>query len=130
MAHPVSDMITIIRNAAANCSATVEFPASKLKIAVADGLRREGYVWDYSRVEVGDRLFLRVDLKYGPAGESVIRTIKTVSRPGRRVYVGARAVPNVLQGLGVCLISTNRGVLSGREARSAGVGGELLCEIW
>ena len=111
----------------------MEMPSSKLRVAIADALQRHGYIWDFAVVgsaEDEKKLRLRINLKYGPTGERVIQTLQCVSRPGRRVYATVENIPNVLQGLGVCLLSTNRGVLGGGEAKKANVGGEVLCTIW
>lgn len=133
MSDPVADMLTCIRNAVSAERAVVEFPTSKLRVAIADALQRHGYIWDYEVVSAeGDesKRRLRINLKYGPTGERVIQQISCVSRPGRRVYSSVGDIPNVLQGLGVCLLSTNRGVLGGGEAKKANVGGEVLCVVW
>lgn len=129
---PVSDMATRIRNALSVEAIYVDVPASRFKAEVAAGLQREGFIWDFERIsEGGDgRPMLRLNLKYGPAGERVLRSIKRVSRPGRRVYYGVNDTPKVLGGLGVMLMSTNQGVLSSREAAEKRVGGEALLEIW
>jgi len=126
-------MLTCIRNAVAAERAVVEFPTSKLRVAIADALQRHGYIWDFEVVAAeGDesKRRLRINLKYGPTGERVIQQISCVSRPGRRVYSSVSDIPNVLQGLGICLLSTNRGVLGGGEAKKANVGGEVLCVVW
>lgn len=133
MSDPVADMLTCVRNAVAAERAVVEFPSSKLRVAIADALQRHGYIWDYAVVGAPDdenKKRLRINLKYGPTGEKVIQQISCVSRPGRRVYSAVDKIPNVLQGLGVCLLSTNRGVLGGNEAKKANVGGEVLCIVW
>lgn len=133
MSDPVADMLTCIRNAVAAERAVVEFPTSKLRVAIADALQRHGYIWDFEVVAAeGDesKRRLRINLKYGPTGERVIQQISCVSRPGRRVYSSVGDIPNVLQGLGTCLLSTNRGVLGGGEAKKANVGGEVLCVVW
>lgn len=133
MSDPVADMLTCVRNAVAAERATVELPTSKLRVAIADALQRHGYIWDYSVVSSADdenKKRLRINLKYGPTGEKVIQSISCVSRPGRRVYSSVSDIPNVLQGLGICLLSTNRGVLGGNEAKKAKVGGEVLCVVW
>lgn len=129
---PVSDMATRIRNALSVEAIYVDVPASGFKAEIAAGLQREGFIWDFERIaEGGDgRPTLRLNLKYGPAGERVLRSIKRVSRPGRRVYYGVNDTPKVLGGLGVMLMSTNQGVLSSREAAEKRVGGEALLEIW
>jgi small subunit ribosomal protein S8 len=130
MTDPVADMLTRIRNALRNERPYVDIPDSKFKRDIADALKREGYIWDYSIIEHKPANVLRLDLKYGPAGELVIQHIRRVSSPGRRVYSASQEMPNVLQGLGICLVSTNKGVLSSREAKKQGVGGEVLCTIW
>ena len=133
MSDPVADMLTCVRNAVAAERATVEFPTSKLRVAIADALQRHGYIWDYSVVSKEDdenKKRLRINLKYGPTGEKVIQKISCVSKPGKRVYSAVEDIPNVLQGLGICLLSTNRGVLGGGEAKKANVGGEVLCIVW
>jgi len=130
MTDPVADMLTRLRNALANETPFVDIPYSSLKVDIAQALQREGYIWDFEVFESSPRNVIRVNLKYGQNGERVIQSIKRVSRPGRRIYSGKDTLPNVLQGLGVALVSTNQGVLSNREARSRGLGGEVLCEIY
>ncbi len=130
MTDPVADMLTRIRNALQNESLHVDMPMSRLKEGIAAALQREGYIWDFQVLEEEQFKTLRVNLKYGPNGERVIQKLVRVSSPGRRVYSSAVDLPNVLQGLGVCLVSTNRGVLSSREAKKNGVGGEVLCTVW
>jgi small subunit ribosomal protein S8 len=97
---------------------------------VAEVLKREGYIWDFAEVDAAPVKRLRIDLKYGPNGERVIRHIKRVSKPGRRVYSKARDLRPILQGLGITVLSTSRGVVSDREARQKNLGGEVLCEVW
>ncbi|MAG92331.1 MAG: 30S ribosomal protein S8 [Planctomycetaceae bacterium] len=130
MTDPIADMLTRIRNANRIERPSVEIPASKLKIGIAEALQREGYVWDYEVLESSPQNVLKVNLKYGPKGERVIETIDRVSRPGRRVYSTVADMPDVLRGLGICVLSTNKGVLSNREAKSQGVGGEVLCNVY
>jgi small subunit ribosomal protein S8 len=130
MTDPIADMLTHIRNAVRIERGTVEMPLSKVKRGVAEVLKREGYIWDWSEVEDKPVSKLRLDLKYGPNGERVIRHIKRVSKPGRRVYSKARDLRPILQGLGITVLSTSRGVVSDREARQKNLGGEVLCEIW
>lgn len=130
MTDPVADFLTRVRNAISIERPYVDVPFSQLKKGIAEALKREGFVWDCSVIEGQPRNTLRVDLKYGPNGERVIQKIQRVSSPGRRVYCGVDHLPNVLQGLGICLLSTNQGVLSGREARQKNVGGEVLCEVY
>lgn len=130
MTDPVADMLTRIRNGVSVERPHVEMPLSKVKRGVADVLKREGYIWDWQEVESKPVNGLRLDLKYGPNGERVIRKIRRVSKPGRRVYSRASDLAPVLNGLGISVISTSRGVLSDREARQRNLGGEVLCEIW
>jgi small subunit ribosomal protein S8 len=105
-------------------------PSSKVKRGVAEVLKREGYIWDFQVQEQDPVEQLRLELKYGPNGERVIRHIKRISTPGRRVYSKAKDLRPVLNGLGISVISTSRGVISDREARQRNVGGEVLCEVW
>lgn len=130
MTDPIADMLTRIRNGVSVERPHVEMPLSKVKRGVADVLKREGYIWDWQEIEGQPIGQLRLDLKYGPNGERVIRKIRRVSKPGRRVYSRAKDLEPVLNGLGISVISTSRGVLSDREARQQNLGGEVLCEIW
>jgi len=130
MTDPIADMLTRIRNAVRIERPNVEMPLSKVKRGLADALKREGYIWDWQEVDAQPVNHLRLDLKYGPNGERVIQHIRRVSRPGRRVYSRAKDLRPVLKGLGICVISTSRGVVSDREARQRNLGGEVLCEIW
>jgi small subunit ribosomal protein S8 len=131
LTDPVSDMLTRIRNAARARHARVEIPASKLKIEIARVLKEEGYISTYKVVdESKTRKALRVFLKYTPDKRSVITNLKRVSRPGSRRYVGTTEIRGVVGGLGINILSTPRGVMTGRSARRERVGGELLCEVW
>jgi small subunit ribosomal protein S8 len=137
MTDPIADMLARIRNAVAARHARVDLPASKLKLEIARILLDEGYIAGFkvleepaSRPSKAPRQVVRLLLKYGPGGEKVISGIERVSRPGRRVYVGRDAVPAVLGGLGISILTTSRGVMSGRAALKAGVGGEVLCNVW
>ena len=130
MTDPVADMLTRLRNAVRVERPHVDMPLSKLKRNLAEALKREGYIWDWEEIPDKPSGHLRVHLKYGPNGERVIRHIKRVSRPGRRVYSGSTALKPVLGGLGICILSTSRGVVSDREARQRNLGGEVLCELW
>lgn len=130
MTDPIADMLTRIRNAVRVERPNVEMPLSKVKRGVADVLKREGYIWDWEEVEAAPVKQLRIDLKYGPNGEGVIRHIKRVSKPGCRIYRSCRDLPPVLNGLGITIISSSRGVVSDREARQRKIGGEVLCEVW
>lgn len=130
MTDPIADMLTRIRNAVRVERASVDMPLSKVKRGLAEVLKREGYIWDWEEVKSRPANQLRLHLKYGPNGERVIQRIRRVSKPGRRVYSGATALKPVLGGLGICIISTSRGVISDREARQRKLGGEVLCEVW
>ena len=136
MTDPISDMLTRLRNAVSAKHARVDLPASKLKAEIARILQDEGYIQGFRLVEEpgtkgrAARQVIRVFLKYGPHGERVISGIERISRPGRRVYFGRDDVPPVLGGLGTSILTTSRGVMSGRQAVKAGVGGEVLCNVW
>ncbi len=130
MTDPIADMLTRIRNAVRIERAHVDMPLSKVKRGLADVLKREGYIWDFEEVPGEPAAQLRLHLKYGPNGERVIRHVKRVSKPGCRIYRGAESLRPVLNGLGISIISTSRGVISDREARQRKLGGEVLCELW
>ena len=131
MSDPVADMLTRIRNANTAKHDTVDIPASKMKIAIADILLNEGYITKYDLVEEGNFSTIRVALKYGAdKNEKVISGLKKISKPGLRVYAAKDELPKVLGGLGTAIISTNEGVISDKEARKRGVGGEVLCFVW
>jgi len=132
MTDPIADMLTRIRNGIQSRHDRVEMPHSKLKVEVAKILKSEGFISNYKVVEEDGKPqpSLRVYLKYSEDGEPVIHGIERVSRPGRRVYRGKAEIPQVLGGLGLAIVSTSRGVLSGAEAARTGVGGEVLCQVW
>ena len=137
MNDPIADMLTRIRNAVGARQARVDLPLSKLKLDIARILQDEGYILGFKLVDEpanrpgkAARQLLRLFLKYGHGGERVISGIERVSRPGRRVYVSRDEVPPVLGGLGVSILTTSRGVMSGRTAQKTGVGGEILCNVW
>ncbi len=130
MTDPIADMLTRIRNAIQIERPFVDVPTSRLKAGIAEALQREGYIWDFEIIEQSPQSVLRINLKYGPNGERVVQRIQRVSTPGRRVYFGAKDTPEVLNGLGISILSTNQGILSNREAKAKNVGGEVLCEIW
>ncbi len=130
MTDPVADLLTRIRNANFNGSASVSVPHSNLKKNVLRVLKEQGYIADYRSEMEGTKPFLRVDLKYGPDGEKVIQHIQRVSKPGRRWYARGKEIRDVLDGLGISVVSTSRGVMSNIEAKKLGVGGEVLCEVW
>ncbi len=127
---PIADMLTRIRNAIRVERQSVDMPTSKVKRGLADVLKREGYIWDWKEIDSAPANQLRIELKYGPNGERVIRHLKRVSKPGRRVYSPTTKLRPVLSGLGISIISTSRGVISDREARQRKLGGEVLCELW
>ena len=130
MTDPIADMLTRIRNAVRVERPNVDMPISKVKRGLADVLKREGYIWDWEEVDSQPVKHLRIELKYGPNGERVIQRIRRVSTPGRRIYSKAKDLRPVLNGLGISILSTSRGVISDREARQRNLGGEVLCEIW
>lgn len=126
---PISDMLTRIRNGVRVRRKQVNIPSSKLKVGIAKVLQDEGYIEDYSVIDDTRQGILRIDLKYGPRGEDVIRQLQRVSKPGRRVYRSVEDLPRVMDGLGIAIVSTNKGVLSDRRCRDENVGGELLCTV-
>jgi small subunit ribosomal protein S8 len=132
MTDPIADMITRIRNAVHARHPRVDMPASRFKTEIAKILEQEGYIQSYRVVDAADGApsTIRIALKYGPHGENVISGLERVSRPGRRVYLGRDDVPRVMGGLGTSIITTSRGVMTGRDAVRAGVGGEVLCNVW
>ena len=131
MSDPIADMLTRIRNANTAKHDTVDIPASKMKIAIADILVNEGYIAKYDVVEDGAFKTIRVTLKYGvDKNDKVITGLKRISKPGLRVYANCEELPKVLGGLGTAIISTNQGVITDKEARKAGVGGEVLAFVW
>jgi small subunit ribosomal protein S8 len=129
MTDPIADMLTRIRNAIRARHAKVDVPASKLKVEIARILKEEGYVLNYKLAEEGARRVIRIYLKYQPNNRPVISELSRVSRPGCRVFVGSQEIPSVLGGLGVNILTTPRGVMTGRDARKQKVGGELLCQV-
>ena len=131
MSDPIADMLTRIRNANTAKHDTVDVPASKMKLAIADILVKEGYIAKYNIVEEGNFNTIRITLKYGAdKNEKVINGLKRISKPGLRVYASAADMPRVLGGLGVAIVSTNQGVITDKEARSLNVGGEVLAFVW
>ena len=127
---PIADLLTRIRNGLHARHGRVDMPPSKLKVEVVRILKEEGYISNFKVVEEEKKKVLRVVLRYAPDGESVISSITRISRPGRRVYVGGREIPRVLGGMGINILTTPRGVMTGKAARKAGVGGEVLCEVY
>jgi len=127
---PVADFLTRIRNAHSARHPKFDVPASKLKLEIARILKEEGYIANYKISEEDSKKTLRVYLKYGPNNEAAINCIERVSRPGCRVYVGRNEINRVLGGLGINILTTPKGVMTGRQARKEGVGGEVLCEVY
>ncbi len=130
MTDPIADMLTRIRNSVRVEKQFVDLPYSNLKKNIAEVMKREGYIWDYQVMEAQPVNIIRIQLKYGPNGERVIRHIKRVSKPGCRVYSSAEDLKPVLNGLGIYVVSTSKGLLSDREAKAQKYGGEIICEIW
>jgi small subunit ribosomal protein S8 len=130
MTDPIADMITRIRNGVRARTPKVDMPASKLKTEIARILKDEGYITNYKKSEDAKQGVLRVYLKYGPGMERVITDLQRVSRPGCRIYCGKDQIPRVFGGLGINVLSTSRGVMSGRTAAREGVGGEILFNVW
>ena len=139
MTDPIADMLTRLRNAVIAKHSRVDIPASKLKVEIARILQDEGYIQGFKLVDekspeaakaTAPRQAIRIFLKYGPNGERVISGLERISRPGRRVYFRSSEVPHVLGGLGTSILTTSRGVMTGRAAMRAGVGGEVLCNVW
>jgi small subunit ribosomal protein S8 len=128
MSDPIADMLTRIRNAQATEKATVSVPSSKVKLAIAKVLKDEGYVDNFAVRDVEGKPQLEIALKYY-AGKPVIEKIERVSRPGLRIYRGSEAIPQVMNGLGVAIVSTSKGVMTDRKARQTGIGGEVLCIV-
>ena len=130
MTDPIADMLTRIRNANTVGHETVEIPASKMKKAIAEILKEEGYITDFDVIEDDKQGMIKVTMKYGANKERVISGIKKISKPGLKVYAKANDVPKVLGGLGIAIISTSKGIVSDKEARNLGVGGEVICYVW
>ncbi len=130
MTDPIADMLTRLRNGNAAYHEQITMPSSKIKVEIAGVLKREGYIADFA-VERGDvGAVLRVDLKYGPNRERTISGVRRISKPGLRVYAKKEALPRVLGGLGIAIISTSQGLVTDRQAHKAGIGGEVLAYIW
>ena len=130
MTDPIADLLTRIRNAQQARHKTVDVPSSKMKVAIVAILADEGFVDSFKVLEEGVQGTIRVSLKYGSGGERAIQGVERVSRPGRRVYCGKDEIPKVLDGLGLTILSTPKGVLTGNACRRLGVGGEVLCNVW
>jgi len=130
MTDPIADLLTRIRNGLLARHKTVDVPSSRMKAEIVKILREEGYVDDFEVAQEGPQGVLRIRLKYGTDGEKAITGLERVSRPGRRVYCGKGEIPKVLGGLGITILSTPKGVLTGQNSEKLGVGGEVLCNIW
>lgn len=131
MSDPIADMLTRIRNANTAKHDTVDVPASKMKLAIAEILLKEGYIAKYDVIEDGVFRTIRITLKYGAdKNEKIITGIKRISKPGLRIYANSAELPRVLGGLGIAIVSTNKGVITDKEARKLNVGGEVLAFVW
>ena len=130
MTDPIADMLTRVRNACQAGHRKVDIPSSKMKREIARILKERGFVHNYAYVDDNRQGYLRLYLKYSPEEESVIQGVQRVSRPGLRKYVGKDEIPRVLNGLGIAILSTSRGVVTDRDARQEGVGGEVICSVW
>ena len=127
---PIADMLTRIRNANSARHTTVEIPASKVKLAIAQILLDEGYIKSFEKIEDGKQGMIQVILKYDEKGKRVISGLKRISKPGLRIYVSCEELPQVLNGLGIALVSTSKGIKTDRDARREGLGGEVLAYVW
>lgn len=130
MTDPIADMLTRVRNANTVRHENVDVPASNIKKELARILLEEGFVKGYDVIEDGKQGLIRLQLKYGKNGEKVITGIKRISKPGMRVYADSHSVPKVLNGLGISIISTSKGILTDKQARELGIGGEVICYVW
>jgi small subunit ribosomal protein S8 len=130
MTDPIADMLTRIRNACAAKHQKVDVPLSKLKLEIVRLLRDEGYINNFKLTGESPKRMIRIYLRYGSKGEPVINHLARMSKPGCRRYAGSDEIPNILGGLGLCVISTSRGIMSGKQARKENIGGEVMCEIY
>ncbi len=130
MTDPIADFLTRIRNANMVMHENVEVPASKTKVAIAEILKNEGYIKDFEQIEDGKQGVIRVYLKYGADKTKVITGLRRISKPGLKVYCKKDEVPKVLGGLGIAIISTSKGIVTDKEARKLGLGGEVICYVW
>lgn len=130
MTDPIADMLTRIRNALKATHDEVSVPSSKMKVAIAKILKDEGYIKDYKMIQDNKQGILKIALKWGSHGEKVITGLKKVSKPGRRVYCGKEDIPVVIGGLGITILSTSQGILTGAQAKKMDIGGEVICNIW
>lgn len=126
---PIADMLTRMRNALTVKHKTVSVPASKMKLAIAELLKNEGYINDYSATE-GSKSSITIDLKYGPNNQKVINGLKRISKPGLRIYASYEDLPKVLNGLGIAIVSTSKGLMTDKQAREQKIGGEVLAYVW
>ena len=127
---PIADFLTVIRNGVRSKKERITTRVSKITLRIAEILKKEGYIESYKAFEEGGKKFIRVHLRYLKNKKPAIRSLQRISKPGIRYYVGAEEIPNVMGGLGVSILSTNRGVMTDRDARTANVGGELICKVW
>ena len=130
MTDPIADLLTRIRNANAISKKAVAIPHSRMKEGIVEALKREGFIRDFEIIGEGIKRAINVFLKYGPDGEKIIREIKRISKPGRRVYTAIDDIEPVLGGAGIAVLSTSKGLMSDREARKARLGGEVVCTVW
>lgn len=130
VSDPIADLLTRIRNANMVFHDRVEVPGSKIKRAIVEILKNEGYIRDYEWIDDGKQGIIRIYLRYGPGKSRVIQGLRRISRPGLRIYAKRDQIPRVLGGLGIAILSTSRGVMTDKEARRQGVGGEVLCYVW
>jgi small subunit ribosomal protein S8 len=130
MTDPIADMLTRIRNAQTASYGTVDIPSSKLKVSISNALKAEGFIKNFRKMTEGPREIIRISLKYDENGEPIIGGIKRVNKPGRRFYTKCDRIPQILGGLGVNILSTSKGVMTDKEARKRGLGGEVLCSVW
>ena len=126
----IGEFLTRIRNAGASKHEKLDVPSSNLRMGLAKILQETGYIRSFKTARDGKQGIMRVYLKYNERGQHVINTVKRISRPGRRVYVGSTEIPNVRSGYGICILSTNRGIMSSDEARKQNLGGEIICQLW
>lgn len=127
---PISDMLTRIRNAIKIKADKVDIPASRMKIEIAKILKEEGFIKSYKIIKDKRQGLIRINLKYTPDGASVISDLRRISKPGRRIYVGKDEIPYVMGGLGIAILTTSQGVMTDRQCRQKGVGGEVICYVW
>ncbi len=130
LTDPIADMLTRVRNAILIKNEKVDIPASKIKVEIVKILKEEGFIKSYKIIKDKKQGILRVTLKYTPENESIISGLQRISKPGRRVYVGKSEMPKVMGGVGIAIVTTPKGILSDKDCRREGVGGELLCYVW